>query len=81
MTIWGCLCLYFRKYKFELIQNTQGLKDHFLNHINVGSGTDISIKDLATKISKMVEGKYFRLKKPNGTHQKKLDVSLMSRLG
>ena len=81
----GDACVYtLENINSELIQNTQGLKDHFLNHINVGSGTDISIKDLTIKISKMVgyEGEIFwDLNKPNGTHQKKLDVSLMSRLG
>ena len=81
----GDACVYtLENINSELIQNAKGLKDHFLNHINVGSGTDISIKDLAIKISKMVgyEGEIFwDLNKPNGTHQKKLDVSLMSRLG
>ena len=81
----GDACVYtLENINSELIQNAKGLKDHFLNHINVGSGTDISIKDLTIKISKMVgyEGEIFwDLNKPNGTHQKKLDVSLMSRLG
>ena len=81
----GDACVYtLENINSELIQNNKGFEDHYLNHINVGSGTDISIKDLATKISKMVGFKgeiFWDLNKPNGTHQKKLDVSLMSRLG
>ena len=81
----GDACVYtLENINSELIQNNKGFEDHFLNHINVGSGTDISIKDLTAKISKMVGFKgeiFWDLNKPNGTYQKKLDVSLMSRLG
>ncbi len=53
-------------------------------HINVGTGRDISIKDLVEIISN--ETGYagnilWDLEKPNGTHQKKLDISLISNFG
>ena len=55
-----------------------------LNHVNVGTGIDITIKDLAELISKEIgyEGEIiWDLNKPNGTPQKKLDVSLINQLG
>ena len=55
-----------------------------LNHINVGTGIDITIKDLAELISKEIgyAGEIiWDLNKPNGTPQKKLDVSLINQLG
>ena len=55
-----------------------------LNHINVGTGIDITIKDLAELISKEIgyTGEIiWDLNKPNGTPQKKLDVSLINQLG
>jgi len=52
--------------------------------INVGTGEDISIKDLAAQISKIV-GYYGEViwdtSKPNGTPRKLLDVSRLSALG
>ena len=52
--------------------------------INVGSNQEISIKDLAVMIAKLVgfEGSIFWDKKmPNGTPRKKLDTSVLDKLG
>lgn len=52
--------------------------------INVGTGTDISIKDFAEKISKIVgyEGSIsFDTSMPDGTMKKRLDVSKINALG
>jgi GDP-L-fucose synthase len=54
------------------------------NQINVGSGQEISIKDLAGKISKAVgfSGEIiWDLSKPNGTMRKVLDSSKIANLG
>ncbi|MCX7959532.1 MAG: NAD-dependent epimerase/dehydratase family protein [Deltaproteobacteria bacterium] len=52
--------------------------------INIGSGTDVTIRELAYLIAELsgFEGKIeFDTTKPDGTPQKLLDVSRMSRLG
>jgi len=52
--------------------------------INVGSNQEISIKDLAVMIAKLVgfEGSIVWDKKmPNGTPRKKLDTSVLDKLG
>lgn len=54
------------------------------NHINVGSGTDISISDLAIMIRDVVgfEGRVgFDSSYPDGAHQKLMDSSKLSKLG
>ncbi len=54
------------------------------DHINVGSGTDISINELASKIAILTgfEGEIIWDKsKPDGTPRKLLDVSKISKLG
>ena len=62
-----------------LIRNYNGHK-----HVNIGTGTDISIKDLALLIQKTTgytgELKY-DLSKPDGTPRKLLDVNLLNNLG
>lgn len=53
-------------------------------HINIGSGEEISIKDLAFKIKKMVgfEGELvFDSEKPDGTPRKVTDVTKLKSLG
>ena len=53
-------------------------------HINIGTGTDLSIKDLALLIKNIVgyEGKLnWDLSKPDGTHQKLLNVKKINKLG
>lgn len=62
-------------------------KDSFgkaLNHLNVGTGSDILIKDLAYKIAEIVgyEGEIlWDTSKPNGTPKKLLNVSKINDLG
>ncbi|MGN5734310.1 GDP-L-fucose synthase family protein [Arthrobacter psychrochitiniphilus] len=54
------------------------------SHVNVGTGTDISIRDLAHLIAQIVgyEGSTtWNVDKPDGTPQKLLDTSLLSSLG
>ena len=55
-----------------------------LFHLNVGTGKDISIKDLAEKIASILnfKGKItWDTSKPNGTPKKLLDISRLSKLG
>ena len=55
-----------------------------LNHLNVGTGKDISIFDLAIKISKLSEYQgeiIWDKSKPNGTPKKQLDIKRISKLG
>ena len=62
-----------------LMRNYNGHK-----HVNIGTGSDISIKDLALLIKKTTgytgELKY-DLSKPDGTPRKLLDVNLLNNLG
>jgi len=54
------------------------------NHVNVGSGSEISIGDLAALIADVVGYRgalTFDRSKPDGTPRKLLDVSLLGRLG
>ena len=53
-------------------------------HINIGSGEDISIRDLAELIKKIIDfgGKLtFDTSKPDGARQKLLDISKLQKLG
>lgn len=55
-----------------------------LSHVNVGTGEDISIKDLATAIKKVVGfgGRIiFDDSKPNGAPRKLMNVDLLSQIG
>ena len=55
-----------------------------LSHINVGSGDEVSIGELAGLVGKVVgfEGRIeFDPTKPDGTPRKLLDSSLLNRLG
>ena len=58
--------------------------DPMLSHINIGTGTDITIKDVA-QIVKEVVGFYgeivFNTKMSDGTKRKLLDISKLERLG
>ena len=63
-----------------LMQNTQPM----LSHINVGTGTDVTIKELAIMVKDVVgfTGQLiFDRTKPDGTSRKLLDVSVLSNLG
>jgi GDP-L-fucose synthase len=55
-----------------------------MQHINIGSGIEISIKDLSIKIADIVgyNGKIiWDLKYPNGTPRKVLDITKITKLG
>ncbi len=58
--------------------------DPMLSHINVGTGIDMSIKELAEMIARVVGFKghiEFDPTKPDGTPRKLLDVSKLTRMG
>ena len=55
-----------------------------LNHLNIGTGKDISIKDLVHKIAFFTnyQGEIlWDVSKPNGTPKKLLDISRINKLG
>ena len=55
-----------------------------LSHINVGTGSDVTIKELADTIKKVIGFSgdlLFDQSKPDGTPRKLMDVSLLSNLG
>ena len=55
-----------------------------LSHINIGTGKEVTIKELAEKIKKVVGFKgqvVFDLSMPDGAPRKLIDVSLMNKLG
>ena len=59
-------------------------KSNYLGYLNIGTGADISIKELAEKISKefKYQGKInWDTSKPDGTPRKLLDVSKINTLG
>jgi GDP-L-fucose synthase len=54
------------------------------SHINVGTGTDVTIRELAETLVKVIgyEGKLvFDTTKPDGTPRKLMDVSRLAQLG
>lgn len=58
--------------------------DPMLSHINVGSGRDVTIRELAETVARVVgyEGALtFDASKPDGTPRKLMDVSRLKRLG
>ena len=54
-----------------------------ISHINIGSGEEISIKNLALLIKHIVgyKGNLFYNGKRDGTPRKLLDISIISKLG
>ena len=78
-------CLHALKFWDPLSKNAP--RDDYgevLGILNVGTGIDLTIKDLATKIANHLnfEGEIiWDLSKPDGTLKKQLDVSRMSKLG
>ena len=61
-----------------------GATKPMLSHINVGTGTDVTIRELAETISEVIGFKgavVFDPKRPDGTPRKLMDVSLLSNLG
>ena len=70
-----------REFKDTYSNNTQEIRN---THINIGTGVDISIKELALTIRKIVgyEGKlYFNSSKPDGTMIKLTNSSKLHELG
>ena len=65
----------------DLYSHTSEIKN---THINIGTGVDISIKDLSCLIKKQIgyTGDFvFNTEKPDGTMQKLTDVSKLNQLG
>jgi len=57
---------------------------HSPHFLNIGTGEEISIKELALKIKKLIgfQGEIvFDTSKPDGTMRKTTDISLLKRLG
>ena len=69
---------------YELPKKKYNSLTNGLSHINIGSGEEISIHELALMIKKVVgfEGKIkFDNSKPDGTPRKLLDTSIMNKKG
>ena len=75
------------KNKIFIITNEQIHIDNnneYLGILNVGTGMDITIKELVAKISKILEYKgkvFWDLDKPDGTPRKLLDITKLKSLG
>ena len=72
------------KIDFKDIVNLSSSQEIRNTHINIGSGKDISIKDLAYLIKEIVGFKgefYFNTQKPDGTMKKLTDPSKLNNLG
>lgn len=77
-------CVYLLENKSFSELSSQSDKERTNTHINIGTGIDISIKELAETIKKIVgfEGElYFNIEKPDGTMRKLTDVSRLHSLG
>lgn len=64
--------------------NASDIYDKDLTHINIGTGEDLTIKELAETVKEVIgfEGELkFDKTKPDGTPRKLLDVSLLNKLG
>jgi GDP-L-fucose synthase len=74
-------CLHVMELDHETyVHNTQSM----LSHINIGTGEDLAIRDLAKLVSEVVgyEGRIaFDTSKPDGTPRKLMDVGRMKSLG
>jgi len=76
-------CIYVMK-NVEFSDVSKDLKEVKNTHINLGTGTDISIKDLAYTIKEMVGFKgevEFDTSKPDGTHHRTMSVEKINKLG
>ena len=74
-------CLHVMNLSSEIyMDNTEPM----LSHINVGSGVDVTIRELAETVKRVVgfQGElHFDATKPDGTPRKLLDVSRLNNLG
>ena len=82
----GDACVYALENWSALSENSPKNKQtgYPLSHLNVGTGLDISIKDLAEMIANIVDyqGKIiWDISKPDGTPKKLLDVSRLKQIG
>jgi len=85
----ACVFLMENRNFSDIIRNTQhvarNISDEVRNtHINIGTGVDISIKELAETIKEIIGFKgelYFNADKPDGTMKKLTDVSKLHDLG
>ncbi len=70
-----------RDFKDTFSANQEEIRN---THINIGTGKDVSIKELATKIKELIGFKgelVFNSEKPDGTMKKLTDVSKLNALG
>ena len=86
----SCNCSAFHNYSIKEGSNTTCTPHEIKHqevrntHINIGTGVDIAIKDLATIIKDIIGFKgelYFNVDKPDGTMKKLTDVSKLHGLG
>ena len=66
------------------VETLRGPTKPMLSHINVGTGKDVAIRELAETIGEVIGFKgtvVFDTTKPDGTPRKLMDVSLLSKLG
>jgi GDP-L-fucose synthase len=78
----ACIFLLEKNQKLSMLEKLKKKKS--ITHINIGTGMDISIRDLADMIRKEIgyNGEfYFNQSKPDGTIRKLTDVSLINSLG
>lgn len=74
-------CIFIMQMEKSIYQHNTDIR---LSHLNVGTGRDVTIAELAQTIKEVVgfEGKLiFNAEKPEGTPRKLLDVSKLSRMG
>lgn len=77
----ACVFLMENRNFSDCYTNTKDIRN---THINIGTGTDISIKDLALLIKTIIGFKgslYFNIEKPDGTIKKLTDPSKLHALG
>ena len=74
-------CVHIMSIDPKLLQN---YIQPMISHINIGTGSDVSIKELTETIAQVVGFKgsvKWDLAKPDGTARKLLDVNLLKKLG
>ena len=72
------------KWNPDSIKSPSDITGKKLNHLNVGTGKDISIKDLSLKIAKATGFKgqiIWDTQKPDGVFKKQLDISRLKNMG
>jgi len=77
-------CIYHNQDAIFSSAGVENLKEIRNTHINIGTGSDISIEDLACLIKKLIgfKGSFiFNTQKPDGTLRKLTDVSKLNALG